>query len=138
MLVEKLGITPGRLSGMLLLLRAVETLQIMTGGLEKPGVMTPLVREIQQYQSDIGEPYSTLKYKYPDYNLKHFDEEVGWNNDDKDIYKGEREPTSSDYQASQCTWMTVELPKSRCSCQLLASYARRLFPRHCQLIAIKH
>jgi broad specificity phosphatase PhoE len=125
------------------LLRAVETMQIMTAGLEKPVVMTPLVREIQLYQSDIGEPYSTLKAKYPDYDLKHFDDDIWWNHSDKDIYRGELEPIQDCIKRlSMLSMYLDECGAAKVAmfthANFLRSYARRLFPRHCQLIEIKH
>jgi broad specificity phosphatase PhoE len=63
------------------LLRAVQTMQIMTEGVLRPVIMTPLVSEVLRTASDTGSTYAELKLKYPEYNLANFDEEVWWRHD---------------------------------------------------------
>mmetsp|Transcript_32689 Transcript_32689/g.56859 ORF Transcript_32689/g.56859 Transcript_32689/m.56859 type:complete len:198 (-) Transcript_32689:1074-1667(-) len=70
------------------LLRAVQTMELMTEGIERPVVITPLVKELQKYSCDMGLGLQALKAKYPYYSLEEFDQEIWWKHQPDQIYGG--------------------------------------------------
>ena len=55
------------------LTRAIQTMQILTRGLDIPVVVSPLVTERTDTMCDIGRTYSELKDEYKMYELLHFE-----------------------------------------------------------------
>jgi hypothetical protein len=58
-------------------------MQMMTEGVLRPIIMTPLVKEVLHSASDTGATTAELELKYPEYNLANFDEEVWLRHDAK-------------------------------------------------------
>ena len=69
------------------LTRAIQTMQILTRGLDIPVVISPLVTERTDTMCDIGRTYSELKAEYKMYELLHFEKEHWWHHDGEDPMK---------------------------------------------------
>lgn len=76
------------------LTRAVQTMRLMFPDSTSPVILTPLVREKMNYACDVGQPTSSLRNMYPDYQFHHFEGEYWWKHRPESPFQVYRETTN--------------------------------------------